>query len=351
MYIIAARCTPYDSTLNAAWERAQNIDPATRTKGALPLPVAASNFSSFGKNGKVAGPSRVSFPFVLLVLCSKPPFARLTPCYLRTNSHPSVLMTDIHPDRTAENVECMKRKAELLSLQSPRSLKHVKMEDVTEANKTKSTGSETTSSGPSPDSSRGNITIIHVRADAKHGGSRMQWTFPRAYLTGRTRSSSPQTPGLPKPTTADAELNTASLNGSFTPDAIAVFYQAITSESSVPSSGHTLAEYCQIQVLAQFFGVQDIFQDGEVLLLRKVMADDTPLDIITTASSLASIFRCRALVERCRVLLGRRIRALLEIELKTMNCGGLNTTATKLDEVYQFLQKSATPKNIAETRR
>jgi hypothetical protein len=260
-------------------------------------------------------------------------------------------MTELHPEHTTENVECMKRKAEWLSLQSPRSLKHVKMKDATDANKTRSTGSETTSSVPGPDPSRGNITIIHVHADGKHGGSRMQWTFPRAYLTGRTRPSSPQTPGLAKPTTADADLNTASLNGSFTPNAIAVFYQAITSESSVPSSGHSLSEYCQIQVLAQFFGVQNIFQDGELLLLCKVMVDDTPLDIITTASSLASIFRWRALVERCRVLLGRRIRALLEIELKTMNCGGLNTTATKLDEVYQFLHKSGTPQNTAETRR
>lgn len=62
MYIIAARCPPFDSTLNASLETAQNIDPATRTKGPLSLPVAASNFSSFGKIGKVA---QVEFRFPL----------------------------------------------------------------------------------------------------------------------------------------------------------------------------------------------------------------------------------------------------------------------------------------------
>jgi hypothetical protein len=241
----------------------------------------------------------------------------------------------------------MKRKAELLSLGSPKCVKHVKMEDVQEASK--STRSETPSGNS--ESSRGNITIIHVQPNGEHGGSRMQWTFPRAYLTGRTRLGSPQTPGFAKPTPADAELNTASLSGSFTPEAIAVFYQAITTESSIASSGHSLPEYCQIHALAQFFGVHNIFQDGETVLLRKTMVDDTPLDIITIASSLASIFRWRALVERCRILLGRRIRALLEVELKTMNCGGLNTTATKLDELYQFLRKSGTLQNSAELRR
>jgi hypothetical protein len=176
----------------------------------------------------------------------------------------------------------------------------------------------------------------------------MQWTFPRAYIVGRTRSTTPQSPS----SRADSELNTSNLNGSFTTDAIALFYQAITTETSVSSYGHSLHEYCQIHALAHFFEVQDIFEDGEAMLLRRVMGDDTPLDAIRSASGLASIFRWRALVERCRLLLGRKVR-LLEADLKTMNCGGLNILASKMNEVYEFMAKSgflhATA--TAETRR
>lgn len=258
-------------------------------------------------------------------------------------------------------VESVKRKAEILSLQSPRLNKYVKMEDIQESNKTTPTSvngmdalntttaaATTTITSASCDAARGNITIIHMQTSGKHIGSRMQWTFPRAYLVGRIRATSPSAPDMVHKT--DAELNTSNLNGSFTTDAIAVFYQAITTESSVPSFGHSLHEYCQIYALAQFFGVHNIFQDGEATLLRRAMGEETPLDVIRTASGLASIFRWRALVERCRLLLGRRVNQL-ESDLKSMNCGGLNVLATKLDEVYDFLGKSGFLQNSNETRK
>lgn len=250
-------------------------------------------------------------------------------------------------------IESVKRKAESLSLQSPRLTKYVKMEDVQESIKTaaqsSSTGTDTPTTSTSCDASRGNITIIHMQMNGKTGGSRMQWTFPRTYLSGRKRSTSPPSPNVSNNKT-DTELNTANLSGSFTSDAIAVFYQAITTQSSVSSSGHSLHEYCQIHALAQFFGVHDIFQDGESLLLRRVMGEETPLEAIRTGSSLASIFRWRALVERCRLLLGKRI-VTLEMDLKNMNCGGLNVLATKLDEFYDYLMKSGLLASAAETRK
>jgi len=254
----------------------------------------------------------------------------------------------------AEEVEGVKRKAETLSLYSPLSTKYVKMEDANETNKQPTQRVATTSEIPTPttstncDSARGNITIIHTQMNGKTGGSRMQWTFPRTYLSGRKRATSPQSPGISSK--MDTELNTANLSGSFTADAISIFYQAITTESSVSSFGHTLHEYCQIYALAQFFGVHDIFQDGEVLLLRRAMGEETPLEAIRTASSLASIFRWRALVERCRMLLGKRINTL-ESDLKNMNCGGLNVLATKLDEVYDYLGKSGFLTSAVETRK
>jgi hypothetical protein len=235
------------------------------------------------------------------------------------------------------DVEHMKRKAESLSLSSPRSAKLPKMEEMQET--PRSSVEIPASMAPVGDSNRGNVTIIHaINSGGKQLTSRMQWTFPRSYLAGRTRSVSPQqSPRLGGK--SNAELNTASLQGTFTPDAIAVFYDAITKEQKVLSSGHTLHEYCQIYALAQFFGVHNIFHDGEGNLLRRVMGDDTSLDNIKTASGLASVFRWRALVERCRFLLSKRI-AVLEADLKTMNCGGLNVLASKLDEVYDFLLKS-----------
>jgi hypothetical protein len=249
-------------------------------------------------------------------------------------------------------MEGVKRKAETLSLQSPRSTKYVKMDDVQESNKQSAlptaTGTETPTTSTNCDYARGNITIIHTQMNGKAGGSRMQWTFPRTYLAGRKRSTSPQSPVVSNKT--DTELNTANLSGSFTADAIAIFYQAITTESSVSSFGHTLHEYCQIHALAQFFGVHDIFQDGEALLLRRALGEETPLEAIRTGSSLASIFRWRALVERCRILLGKRI-SLLETDLKNMNCGGLNVLATKLDEVYDYLGKSGLLASATETRK
>ena len=249
--------------------------------------------------------------------------------------------------------ENLKRKAEALSLKSPRSPKHLKMEDILDKNNTcrPSNNSDipTTTTSTVCDSSKGNITIIHVQTDPKHGGSRMQWTFPRAYLAGRTRSTTPQSPGS-NSTRADSELNTSNLNGNFTTEAIAVFYQAITTESSVASFGNSLHEYCQIHALAQFFEVHDIFQDGEAMLLRRAMGEDTPLDAIRSATGLASMFRWRALVERCRLLLGRKIRGL-DLDLKTMNCGGLNILATKMNEVYEFMAKSGFQHVTADTER
>jgi hypothetical protein len=80
------------------------------------------------------------------------------------------------------------------------------------------------------------------------------------------------------------------------------------------------------------------------------MGDETPLEAIRTASSLASIFRWRALVERCRLLLGKRI-SILESDLKNMNCGGLNVLATKLDEVYDYLAKSGLLTSTTDSRK
>lgn len=250
-------------------------------------------------------------------------------------------------------LETMKRQAESLSLQSPRSTKYVKTDDTQETgNQTHPAVTGQCNQGPTSattcDSGRGNITIIHAQSNGKHGGSRMQWTFPRTYLAGRTRSVSPQSPDLANHK-ADAEFQALNLNGSYTPDGISVFYEAITTEGFVSSSGHSLHEYCQIYALAQFFGVHNIFQDSEGTLLRKVMGDDTPLDVIRAGSSFASMFRWRALVERCRFLLARRVN-ILESDLRTMNCGGLNILATKLDETYDFLSKSGFVRNVAESK-
>lgn len=250
-----------------------------------------------------------------------------------------------------EPAEVLKRKSDGHSLSSPVLSKHVKTEDIADVDQASPLRASADHSSTTPtnyDAMRGNITIIHVQANGKHGGSRMQWTFPRSYLASRTRSNTPQSPNIGSK--VDAELNTATLSGSFTPDAIAVFYQAVTTESSVPSIGHSLHEYCQIQALAQYFGVHNIFQDGETLLLSKVMSDETSFEAIRTGSGLASIFRWRALVERCRSLLQRKIR-LLEMDLKTMNCGGLNILATKLDEIYDFMVKSGFIQSPLELRR
>lgn len=255
-------------------------------------------------------------------------------------------------DEPAER-ENMKRRQESLPLLSPVVPKHIKVEDIPELlNKASSTTPATDTSctrATSCESMRGNITIIHVQSNGKHSGSRMQWTFPRSYLVTRTRSGTPQSPAIGSGS-GDAELLTSKLSGSFTPEAIAVFYQAVVTESSVPSNGHSLHEYCQIQALAQYFGVHNIFQDGEGTLLRIVMGDETSLEMVRSACSLASIFRWRALVERCRLLLQRRVR-LVEMDLKTMNCGGLNILATKLDEVYDFMIKTGFVQNPLEPRR
>ena len=242
-----------------------------------------------------------------------------------------------------ESEHIIKRKADALPLDSPRSAKFVKMEDVQETGKPVPPRTPATETNPIvttiDSSARGNITIIHSPSAGKSSGSRMQWTFPRTYLATRKRAGSP----LPQSPSAtgrnDTELNTASLHGSFTPEAISVFYQAVTSESQVPSSKYNLHEYCQIYALAHFFAINDIFTDGETLLLRRVMTDDTPLDSVRAATSLASVFRWRALVERCRHLLAKRIK-MLDADLPHMNCGGLNILATKLDEAYEYLSKS-----------
>jgi len=246
-------------------------------------------------------------------------------------------------------MESMKRKAETLPLQSPRSDKYIKMEDVLDSAKS-SLGTRIPTiitTATTCDTTRGNITLIHVQSSGKHRGTRMQWTFPRSYLMGRTRSTSPQSPST---TPNDAELNTASLNGTFSPEAIALFYQAITMETSVPSEKYSLLEYCQIYALAEYFEICNIFEDGEALLLRKVMGEDTTLDGIKAASSYASVFRWRGLVERCRFLLAKRARRL-EADIMIMNCGGLNMLATKLDEVYEFLSKSGFVASPTEARR
>lgn len=244
-------------------------------------------------------------------------------------------------------IESMKRKADTLSLQSPRSSKYIKMEDVLDSAKSGTSIPAVITTATTCDTTRGNITIIHVQTSGKHRGTRMQWTFPRSYLTGRTRSTTPQSP---KTASNDAELNTASLNGTFSPEAIAIFYQAITTETSVSSDDHSLAEYCQVYALAEYFGIGNIFRDGETLLLRKVMGEETTLDGIRVASSFASVFRWRAMVERCRFLLAKRARRL-EADIKTMNCGGLNMLATKLDDVYDFLLKSGFVGSPTEVRR
>jgi hypothetical protein len=249
-------------------------------------------------------------------------------------------------------IENMKRKSDTLTLQSPQSSKYVKMEDVLEGPKS-GLGPNTHSiitTATACDATRGNITLIHVQTTGKHRGTRMQWTFPRSYLTGRTRSTSPQSPDT---SSNDAELNTASLNGTFSPEAISLFYQAITTETSISSYNHSLLEYCQVYALAEYFRISNIFQDGETLLLRRVMGEETPLDGIRAASSFASVFRWRALVERCRFLLAKRARRL-ETDIKLMNCGGLNMLATKLDEVYDFLAKSgfvASPTEVMRERK
>jgi hypothetical protein len=243
-----------------------------------------------------------------------------------------------------ETDNMIKRKAETLSLESPRSAKFKKMEDVQETGKPvppPTPASETHPVSTAIDSTRGNITIIHTHASIKSAGTRMQWTFPRSYLAARKRAGSPHPPQSPAPTTTrnDTELNTANLHGSYTTEAISIFYTAVTSESSVPSSKYSLHEYCQIYALAHFFGITDIFTDGETVLLRRMMTDDTQLDAVRAATSFASIFRWRALVERCRHLLAKRVK-MLEADLPVMNCGGLNILATKLDEAYEFLGKS-----------
>jgi hypothetical protein len=243
-------------------------------------------------------------------------------------------------------IEHVKRKAEDLSLQSPK-VKLFKSEDSPTVTRTfpagyGGPGNVTPTTASSIESPRGNVTIIHLQMNGKQAGSRMQWTFPRSYLTGRTRAKSPQSPGLLIANNSmDTELNTANIaaRASFTHEAIEVFYRAITRESSVPSTGHKLHEYCQVFALAQYFGVQNIFQDGEAVLLKRVMNEETSLEDIRVAAGLASIFKWRALVERCRSLLAKRVRAL-EMDLRGMNCGGLSVLATKLDEVYEFLAKS-----------
>src|SRR5579871_6673111 len=249
-----------------------------------------------------------------------------------------------------EENESLKRRPEGLSMSSPVAPKQIKVEDAPELSKAGSTPIADTPStkAGSCDGLRGNITIIHIQATGKHQGSRMQWTFPRSYLASRSRSGTPQSPCIGN--NVNAELCTSNLSGSFTPEAIAVFYQAVVTESSVSASGHTLHEYCQIQALAQHFGVHNIFQDGEAMLLRRVMGDETTLETVRSACSLASIFRWRALVERCRLLLLRRIRTV-EKDLKTMNCGGLNILATKLDEVYDFMAKSGLIQNPMDCQR
>jgi len=243
-------------------------------------------------------------------------------------------------------IEHVKRKAENLSLQSPK-VKLFKTEVSPTVSRTfpaasGAPGNVTPTTASSVESPRGNVTIIHVQMTGKQAGSRMQWTFPRSYLTGRTRARSPQSPGLLiANNSTDTELNTAHIatRASFTHEAIEVFYHAITGESSVASTGHKLHDYCQVFALAQYFGVQNIFQDGETVLLRRVMDEETSLDDIRVAAGLASIFKWRALVERCRLLLAKRVRTL-ELDLRAMNCGGLSVLATKMDEVYEFLAKS-----------
>ena len=218
------------------------------------------------------------------------------------------------------DVEPMDCKPDTLSLQRPRSGNAPKMEDV---QKTRSSSTEilvlTASAGGC---NRGKVTIIYNGKS----GSQMHWTFPLSYLERRSRSFSQH---IKK---SIAELNASNFQGTFTPEALTAFYDAITKESTVPSDSHSLHEYCQIYCLAQFFGVYNIFQDDEGQPLRKVMGDDTGLETIKMASGLASVFKWRALVERCRFLLARRI-TLLKSDLEIMNCVGLNVLASKLNEV------------------
>jgi hypothetical protein len=107
----------------------------------------------------------------------------------------------------------------------------------------------------------------------------------------------------------------------------------------VRSTAYSLQENCQIHALAQYFGVCIIFHDEESALLKRVMGEDTSLETLRTASCLTSMFRWRALVERCRCLPGIGLRQVEE-DLKTTNCGGLNTLATKLDELPQYMAMS-----------
>jgi hypothetical protein len=236
-----------------------------------------------------------------------------------------------------------KRKADVSPLESPRTAKCVKMEDeVQETGRAVSkipSAEKVSVSAPMDYSGRGNITIIHAPSNGKTPAPRMQWTFPRSYIAARKRSVSPA-PRSPAPVSRnDTELNTSNLHGTYTPEAISIFYQAVTSETSVSSSKHTLHEYCQIYALAHFFGITDIFTDGETILLRRIMTDDMPLETVRAATSFASVFRWRSLVERCRFLLTKRVKAL-EADLPNMNCGGLNILATKLDEAYEYLSKA-----------
>src|SRR5579859_6991041 len=167
--------------------------------------------------------------------------------------------------------ETLKRKAEDISVQSPRTPKQLKLEEPQDTRPMPAADSDSRSAGLTREPKKGNITIIHTHVS----GSRTQWTFPRAYLIGRTRASSPPSTSSTKDAVSiDAELDTSNLNGSFTSEAVAIFYHAITTESTVSPTGHTLHEYCQIHALSQFFEVQNIFRDGEISLLRHVMTDD-----------------------------------------------------------------------------
>jgi hypothetical protein len=122
-----------------------------------------------------------------------------------------------------EEPEIAKRKLDSHSILSPVAAKHVKIEEAQDFDANigapiPGLDNQSRSSTTSCDTSRGNVTIIHVQPNGKHAGSRMQWTFPRSYLLSRTRSTTPQSPCIGNK--IDAELNTASLNGSFAPEAV-----------------------------------------------------------------------------------------------------------------------------------
>jgi hypothetical protein len=77
------------------------------------------------------------------------------------------------------------------------------------------------------------------------------------YIPPRMRVVTPRSPAMAnKP---DAESNVVTLYGLFTPEATGVFYEAMTTQSSVRSTAYSLQEKCQIHALAQFFGVSIIF--------------------------------------------------------------------------------------------